>query len=373
MKDERSEHPYWIHESMSSASRLMVECLSPEFTSVIENLAEILSNRQIKRFYCVGTGSSYLAAIAQAFAFRYIDGMEATAWNSLEFRMYAPPEDGKGAALLLNSHSGKSPGDAETIKTAARRGMFTIAVTDIKGTALTDCADYVLLGPGGPKHEMPSTRAYSLAIYRVLLLCAKLALRVGQVYDGRTFLESLQALPALAEKMVRFYDERGPELAKQLLKASNYLVLTHGPNIATAQEAAMGLCQATGLPAQAFLLEEYIHGHIQGLPEGTEVLVLSPPGPCNARVTRFAQVMRKLGAHVSIFDGGLPNEPMEKSGGFWLPAGVHEILTPVVYCIPFWFIGYYLTLLHQGNPDSLRMTAPVFQNSGLAEYKKDFI
>ena len=56
--------------------------------------------------------------------------------------------------------------------------------------------------------------------------------------------------------------------------------------------------------------------------------------------------------------------------GVAMPAGIPELLTPVLYCAPFWLLGYHFSLHYGLNPDTLSMEREVFQESGLSELKK---
>ncbi len=371
MSESRTEHPFRIYESMRKTPDLLDECLEGSVLQDIEALCAEFRKRKINRIYCLGTGSSFLAGIAQAFAFRMITGMNAEAWNSLEFRLYLPPGVDRHTAVLLNSHSGKSPGDVETIKRAKAAGAFTVAVTDIENTPLTESSDYCFLGPGGAKHEMPSTRTYATAVFRVLQFINALG-RTDRKSGFHDYGEELSRIPGHMRQCIDFFDEKGPEYAGKLSGFSDFLVMAQGPNLSTAQEAAMGLTQATGLPAQGFLLEEYLHGQIQSLSEKDAVMIIASPGPCSERLAGFQKVAQRIGAEVFLFAPEDSPVCLEARDCIALPGGIDEVLTPVFYCVPFWFIGYHLSLKFGRDPDLLSMGTKEFTESGLARYKKEF-
>jgi hypothetical protein len=56
--------------------------------------------------------------------------------------------------------------------------------------------------------------------------------------------------------------------------------------------------------------------------------------------------------------------------GIAMPTGVPEIVTPVLYCAPFWLLGYHFSLHFGLNPDTLSMETETFKKSGLADLKK---
>ncbi len=61
------------------------------------------------------------------------------------------------SAVFFISHSGKSEGDLRVVKQVKALGAYTIGVTDIKGSALAEAVDQLLIGPGGSKIELPAS------------------------------------------------------------------------------------------------------------------------------------------------------------------------------------------------------------------------
>lgn len=128
---KRSCHPYHIFESIEMAPKLLQEIFDDQ--GLCEQLAEIVAEKDIRAVVCVGTGSSYLAAYSQAFAVKELIGIFSEAINSTDFRLFCPAYLDEHTLVVVNSHSGKSPGDVETETIAKGRGAYVVAVTDIEG------------------------------------------------------------------------------------------------------------------------------------------------------------------------------------------------------------------------------------------------
>jgi glucosamine 6-phosphate synthetase-like amidotransferase/phosphosugar isomerase protein len=190
---------------------------------------------------------------------------------------------------------------------------------------------------------------------------------------GFSYSNEIAMIPGCMRRCVETFDNKGPEIARKLKGVSNFLVIAHGPNLSTAQEAAMGLTQATGLPAQGFLLEEYLHGQVQSLSAESSVMIIASPGPCIERLTRFTDVAKIIGAQVMLFAPEDSPSCIDNDECIPLPGGVNEVLTPAFYCTPFWYIVYHLSLLYREDPDRLSMDKSAFRESGLGQYKKEFV
>jgi glucosamine 6-phosphate synthetase-like amidotransferase/phosphosugar isomerase protein len=370
MSDKRIKHPYWIYETIMGAPEILSSWLEPAAESMIGEAAERVVKREPRHIFFSGTGSSSLAALSQAFAFNEIAGIPASAHVTSELMHYAPAHFDSSSILVLNTHSGKSPGDVEMVQRAKDRGIYTVGVTDIPDTPFARAVDELLIGKDGPKHEMPSTRTYSSAIFRVLLLAISCAMKKGSVDSSVEYYEKVKRIPGCMREFLNNFEPRAQKIAELLKHYGVYYVISAGPNMATAIEGAMGLTQGTGMPAAGYNIDEYMHGQIQSLRHGVCVITVAPPGPFHDKIGRFAQCARHIGADILMMapEGSAFLDEHEMHVA--LPDSIPDVLTPALYCVPFWQIGYFCSLINGLDPDTLSMARQNFKDSGLAGLKK---
>lgn len=370
MNGKREKHPFHIYETIMGAPEKLQCWLEKESLETVREVAEEIRKREPKRIFTAGTGSSYMAALSQACGFSEIAGIPASAYVTSELHAYTPKRFSEGDILLINTHSGKSPGDAEMVKIANSRGVFTVGITDIGGTPFADKVDMLLIGKDGPKKEMPATRTYSSAIFRTLLLAIECAKKQGSVERAREYERQMMLIPVMMRKQLDDLDKTAPEIVKKLRTNTAYFVISAGTNMSTAIEGAMGLTQGTGMPAAGYNVDEYMHGPVQSLTSGRCVVTVASPGPFHEKIWRFADVARNIGAAVLMLAPEGSDAIDHGDIRIALPKGIDEVLTPSLYCAPFWLIGYYFSLENGFNPDSLSMERDEFKNSGLADMKK---
>lgn len=371
MGEKRTHHPFYIYETIMGTPDVLSSWLENDLKVGIERVARQIRSKNPRHVFFSGTGSSYLAAIAQCFAFNHIAHIPATAYVRSELMTYTTRDFDSNAILIFNTHSGKSPGDVEIIELAKDRGMYTVGITDIPDSPFAKAVDDIIIGHDGPKKEMPSTRTYSSAIFRVLLLTVSCARRMGSVYDANEYEEKLRHIPGLMREFLNEFDGNAKDITQQLDNQKAFVIIGSGPNMATAYEGAMGLTQGTGLPAAGFNVDEYMHGPIQSLSKEICVVSIAPQGPLQRRLGKFTRTARKIGAKTVIiapFESDVLNEG---DVSIPLPAGIPEVLTPVFYCAPFWLLGYYFSLKNSFDPDNLSMDKENFKHSGLTELKKE--
>jgi glucosamine--fructose-6-phosphate aminotransferase (isomerizing) len=370
MSEKRNGHPYWIYETILNCGRVLASWHDEKQKNKVEEIADTLVERKPAHIFVAGTGSSYLAALAQSHAFNRIAGIPSSPWIAAELRAYPPTTFDDKALLMLNTHSGKSPADALLIEQAKSRGVYTIGVTDIEESPFANACDSLLIGQDGPKREFPSTRTYSSAIYRTLLVTVAYAERMGSIDAVEKFRDTLRKLPGTMTEFVKGFDGTAKGMVEELSDVKAYFVVGSGPNLATVYEGAMGLTQGTGMPAAGYHVDEYMHGHVQSLDEGQCVVAVAPPGPFQKKITGFARVARRIGAKLLAIAPEGSEVLNEADVGIAMPGGIPEVITPALYCAPFWLLGYYFSLHFNLDPDTLSMDRENFKTSGLAELKK---
>jgi len=101
------------------------------------------------------------------------------------------------------------------------------------------------------------------------------------------------------------------------------------------------------------------------------VIAIAPPGMLQERMLRLTMAARVIGAKTVLLapDGSpLP----EVDAWVEMPRDLPELLTPVLYMVPLWQIGYHFGLLgNGGHPDRLSMDKPEFKEGMSYIMKKD--
>jgi glucosamine--fructose-6-phosphate aminotransferase (isomerizing) len=214
-----------------------------------------------------------------------------------------------------------------------------------------------------PRSRAAATRTYTAAIFRVLLLAASLAKRLDDSdimarYDGE-----LGKLSHILREFLDGFSTQAEAYANRLADVERYFVVGAGPNMSTTFEGALVLLQSTDAGAQAFHVEEMLHGPIQALRPGGCVVAVAAPGPLQQRIIQSARACHIIGATVLTIapedTPGLQDIGMHIP----MPAQVPELLTPVLYIVPFWLIGYQFALATGRDPDNLNREKEEFKSA----------
>ncbi len=363
--ETRTAHPYRIYESLQRIPTLLQECLEAGVTEQVRQVADRIIQKKIERLFLVGTGSSYFAAVAERFSFDAVARIPTHTYVTSVFQSYPPHNLGADSAVFFHSHSGKTEGDVNASDLARSCGAYTIGVTDIATSPLAQATEDVIIGPGGPKAELPATCTYSTALFRMIQLAAEIGKRTGDHAAAARMEQDLEEIPAKIETFMRQYEDQAKAVVKSLSGCSAFIVVGFGPNLPTADKSAMAFNQSAGIPTQGYELDNFIHGPIQALKPGMCVFIFAPSGPLQPKAFALSEACRVIGAKVVLLTPeDEKNIPSGLDHVIRLPGGVPDLLSPIAFMIPMWQTAYQFGLLgNGGHPDRLSMDQDAFKQA----------
>lgn len=356
----RTQHPYHVWDSLQLIPGLLTECLESEVQSDIEKIVADFQQRGINKLIMLGRGSSYFAALSVEFLFEKLTKLPVSCFVTNVFQEYPYDRCDSKTAVFFISHSGKSEGDLRVVEQVKKMGAYTIGVSDIPGSALAEAVDQMLIGPGGSKIELPASRTYATAIYRLELLAQALAEVLKVVDDPDEYKDALIALPEQVGTFMAAFETEAPKVVDLLSDRRFQLIVGFGPNWGNAGEAAMAFNQSSGIPTLRYEMENYIHGPIQGLTTDAGVIGIAPAAALQNRMFGMMAAARTIGAKTVLM---APKGTQAPAVDYLveLPAGIPDLISPIPYMVPLWQIGYHFGLLGNGaHPDRLSMDRPEF-------------
>src|SRR3712207_4541076 len=175
MEDQRSRHPYHMHDAILAQPEAFARVLEKNEGAVDEFAAGASS---CERLFLVGIGTSYHAArVGEHLLREYGGGVDVRAVHSFDFALYGP-ELAPGDCVLALSHRGTKRYTAQALQRAVEAGCRTAIVTG-EGSSVsvrTDAVFRTVAQEGSAAHTVSHTAAISVL--------AHLAGRVGYHRTG---------------------------------------------------------------------------------------------------------------------------------------------------------------------------------------------
>jgi glucosamine 6-phosphate synthetase-like amidotransferase/phosphosugar isomerase protein len=226
----------------------------------------------------------------------------------------------------------------EGLREAAKRGAFTLGVTNHEGTPVsTGTTDHLLI---------PATRIG----WPTQISTAQIAalLRLGLVWSEREGASELRALPALPSIVRRVIDDQDipmRELAAHWCDRSMFLFAASGPAYAAARMGSAKIKEMSQDHVCTMYLEEYHHYY--PVKKGEAFFLLAPGGTIHNRAVDTARDAAAEQADLVILrpSGDRTFDEFEAKQ-IALP-DIPEGLSSIIYAIPLHLFAQHLAILKQ--------------------------
>nr|WP_179725520.1 SIS domain-containing protein [Saccharopolyspora hordei] len=301
-----------------------------EFRAIAEQLV-----RARPRFVLFAArGSSDNAALYGKYLVEVLLGLPAGLVSPSTTTLYGAEPDLSDVALVTVSQSGGSPDLVEVTEQAARRGAFTVAVTNTPDSPLGAVAQHTAALGAGAERAVAATKTYSATLLALHLL-------VTGARGGPAL--SADRVGELAQSCLDTGAERVVEAAHRLRFADRVITTARGYSLATAHEAALKLAETSYLVTRAYSGADLLHGPIAAVGPETAVLAVTGTGPGGAAM---AEPLARLGAQrAEVLRIG-------SDDGAQLPVpAVPEELSPVLEVLPLQRLAWELATSRGYDPD----------------------
>jgi glucosamine--fructose-6-phosphate aminotransferase (isomerizing) len=353
---ERSGYPHFMLKEIYEQPQTVKEALKAQ-EKYLDLLTEFLDRG--KDVFLLAAGTSYNACIAASYMFSKIARLTTIPVIASEFIENYGRSIGIDSIILAVSQSGETADVLTAVEHARMTAATILAVTNVVGSTLTRVSRAYVLQNSGPEIGVAATKTFTAQLTVLAQLALRLARKRGKLaqYEIDELEEELRKLPELVEKTLVISDKPMRDLAKELANARSIFFLGRGINYATALEARLKVMELTYIPCIAYPAGESKHGPISVIEDGYPVFFIAPLDSTRKHILGNIMEMRARGAKIYCVGTEGDNE-LRENVEWWLGLPkVHEILSPIIYVIPFQFLAYYLALERGLDPDKPRNLA----------------
>lgn len=301
------------------------------------------------RFVFTGVGTSYHAALAGQWLFRWA-GFDAIAVNSADIWLY--PETmglSERDALVVLAHTGARLSSAEALRAGREAGATVISVGST--TAEHEGSQLVLR-----TIERETSAAYTSSHLCAMTVLAQLAIELAnRAGTGRVdgWSEALATLPdAIAGVLAR--EDEIAAVARSIADRDIYATGA-GPSEVSALELVIKAREAALVPIDALPLEQFMHGPMVCVNEGDVIVLVRVAGNAAGRSAEAARMWASLG--IDLWVVGEPVEGVPALGQLELPA-FPEPLSLLLTVVPLQLLAYQLAAHRGTHPDTFRRDDP---------------
>jgi glucosamine--fructose-6-phosphate aminotransferase (isomerizing) len=310
--------------------------------SEIAAIAAAIEARQPRFVMLVARGTSDHAALYAKYLVEMLLGLPAGLASPSSVTVYGTRPDLRDVLLVGISQSGGSTDLVTTMAVGRAQGALTLAITNSPGSALDAAAELNLSLHAGTERAVAATKSYTAQLLTLYLLLDRM--RGGDGAEARE-------LPALGGEVLGA-GLRVRDLAARYRFAQRLVVTGRGLSYPTAREAALKLMETSYVAAQAFSGADLLHGPMAMVDAQIPVLIVLSEGAGGRALAPVVPRLHEAGADVMCV--GTSQAVAAATVGIALPAGVPELLSPLVEIIPFQQLALHIAVARGVDPDAPR-------------------
>lgn len=258
--------------------------------------------RNIERFVIVACGTAYYSGMLGKYLIERMTGIPVDVEVASEFR-YRGPVVSKNSVAIFITQSGETADTLACVEEMKRRGIHTLGVVNVVGSAIARAVDGGIYLHAGSEISVASTKAYTSMVVALMLLGLHVARhRNVAVQDGQEIVEALAKLPSEIKEALNKHEEI-KELARKVSKFKHAFYLGRDTLFPAAQEGAIKLKEVSYIHAEAYPAGEAKHGPLALVDEDMLVVFLLGKGPIAEKAQSNLQEMKtRHGVVLAITD-----------------------------------------------------------------------
>jgi glucosamine--fructose-6-phosphate aminotransferase (isomerizing) len=211
-------------------------------------------------------------------------------------------------------------------------------------------SDFVYLMKAGPEIGVASTKAFTVQLTALLMLCVAVcqAKQTNQTFRD----EAVEALLQLPESM-----QQALTLADKFADKHHALFLGRGDQYPIAMEGALKLKEISYIHAEAYAAGELKHGPLALVDADMPVVVVAPNNELLDKLKSNIEEVRARGSVMYVFADSDEHFKSEPGLDVVNMAHANHLIAPILFSIPLQFLSYYVALVKGTDVDQPRNLA----------------
>lgn len=314
--------------------------------------------RGINRIFVVACGTAMHAGIIARYAIEQLARVPVTVETASEFR-YMNPIVGKDDLVILVSQSGETADTKAGLELAKEMGAKTLAVVNVKYSAIARAADMCINTLAGPEIAVASTKAYTVQIAVLYLIAFRLAFARGKITEDelKRLTGYIEKAPEAISAILRKEDEC-KFIASKLVNVDKLFFIGRGFDYALSLEGSLKLKEITYIHSEAYAAGELKHGTISLIEDGIPVITLATQENVLPKTISNMEEVKARGATIiAITRKETQFAENTVDMRFDIDNDLPDMLTPLATVCALQLIAYYTSVLRGIDPDKPRNLA----------------
>lgn len=289
-----------IHEQPEAITTTIRSRLNGQQISFAEDEIPDSLFEDFSKIIITACGTAFNAGLVGKSIFEQLLRIPVSVETASEFRYGDPILDEKTLVIII-SQSGETADSLAALRLAKERGAKTLSIVNVKGSSIAMESDFVLYTHAGPEIAVASTKAFTVQVAALYLLCGKVA-EVRNLFtkeQQENFLKQLLQIPELINESLQL-EPQLKELSNMLTDATDSFFIGRGVDYALSCEGSLKLKEISYIHSEAYMAGELKHGPISLITQQVPVIAISTKKETFPKMVSNMQEVKARGASVLL-------------------------------------------------------------------------
>ena len=320
--------------------------------------------RSAKKINIAACGTSWHAAQAGKFMIERLARIPVEVDYASEWR-YRDPIIPPDTLTMLISQSGETADTIAAQREAKAKGSKTLAICNVVGSMITREASGTIYTHAGPEIGVASTKAFTGQLTALYLFALYVAQVRGAISEdcARVAMQELTRIPGKLEHLLT-RDEETELLAKEYMRAQDFLFLGRGIHYPIALEGALKLKEISYIHAEGYPAGEMKHGPNALIDEDLPVVIIATRDEKDElsklryekTMSNLKEVKARSGKVIAIATEGDNDIKEAADHVLYVPPAPDE-LSPLLEVVPLQLLAYHIAVRRGCDVDQPRNLA----------------
>ena len=259
---------------------------------VIPNIIKTIKEKNITDFCSMARGTSDNASTVFSYLFPMKTGKVASSFFPDIYTVQNAKLDLKGTLLIIVSQSGMSKDTIKVMRDAIRDGAIVVGVTNNIESPVAKESHFHLYLEVAEEKSVAATKTYIAELVALEMLAEAIGGKIET--DYRKVAQNITDILALCDTEIN-------AVAKGIVNENNYLILSRGTTLGSADELCLKMTECCYLFAKSFSSATFMHGPLSLLTEGTNLILFAPDSKMTQEYIDMAKRAKEKGANLIAF------------------------------------------------------------------------
>ncbi|MGG7470921.1 glutamine--fructose-6-phosphate transaminase (isomerizing) [Chryseobacterium arthrosphaerae] len=353
MLKEIFEQPKSVHDTMRG--RLLVDEGVIKMAGIWDHVEKF---KNANRIIIIACGTSWHAGLIGEYLIEEYARIPVEVEYASEFRYRNPIITDRDVVIAI-SQSGETADTMAALKLAKEKGAFIYGICNVVDSSIARITDAGSYTHAGPEIGVASTKAFTAQLTILTLIAFILGKHNGNLGNAEfmSLIAELDAIPKKIEEVLNTTHELTQNIAKDFVKATNFLYLGRGYNYPAALEGALKLKEISYIHAEGYPAAEMKHGPIALIDENMPIVIIAPKkGHYDKIVSNVQEIKARKGKIIAVVNKG-DRQVSEMADYVIEIPETSECFSPIVASVPLQLLAYYIAVYRGANVDQPRNLA----------------